>query len=87
MTARIYTAPWCAACKSVIPQLEQLLKDNNVSYEIIDVNKPENYQDAMHITALPAIRIYDYYPAGEKILMYEKQGNIMFSEVRKAVGE
>jgi thiol-disulfide isomerase/thioredoxin len=91
MTARIYTAPWCAACKSVIPQLEQLLKDNNVSYEIIDCNLPENYYQAMHITALPAIRIYKFIETPDcctdLICIYEKQGNIMFSEVRKVLGE
>lgn len=91
MFVKIFTAPWCQVCKSIVPKLEEMLKDSVTSYTVLDCSLDENLNNCAGIIALPAIRIYKFIKTPDcctdLICIYEKQGNIMFSEVRKVIGD
>lgn len=42
-----FTAKWCNPCKQLLPQVEQLAKENNFVLDVIDIDNPKNsYEEA-----------------------------------------
>jgi thioredoxin 1 len=50
-----FTAPWCSGCKSLKPQLDQLVQDTGVDVEEIDVEERGQVAASFGVTSLPTL--------------------------------
>ncbi len=52
----IFSAPWCAACKLIVPKLEELAKTHDkIPFIKIDVSKNPGLASRMGVMSLPNI--------------------------------
>ena len=59
-----FWAEWCGPCKMVAPVLEDISEENNVRLLKINVDEETELADALNITSIPVIMLYNN---GEKV--------------------
>lgn len=59
-----FWAEWCGPCKMVAPVLEAISEENNVRLLKINVDEETELADALNITSIPVIMLYNN---GEKV--------------------
>lgn len=62
----IYMAEWCSLCHGTIKRIVPALSEEDIEYEIIDVDCSPRSKDAKSITHLPTVCVVD---AEERELM------------------
>lgn len=62
----IYMAEWCSICRGTIKRIVPALSEEDIEYEIVDVDSSPRSRDAKSITHLPTVCVVD---AGERELM------------------
>lgn len=59
MKALYFGASWCGQCHYWQPKFEQHCKDNEIDYEVIDIDKAEGLAPEYGIRNLPYIVVLD----------------------------
>jgi thioredoxin 1 len=54
-----FWAEWCGPCKMVTPVLEDIAKENNARLLKINVDEETELADALNITSIPVIMLYN----------------------------
>jgi thioredoxin 1 len=54
-----FWAEWCGPCKMVAPVLEDIAKENNARLLKINVDEETELADALNITSIPVIMLYN----------------------------
>ncbi len=82
-TNKIYffTAPWCSACKALKPNFIKWAEDNNVSYELIDVESDSSIElvEKNKIRNLPTLVFVD----AEDNVIGRETGNVQVNILEK----